>query len=58
MKTKLLIVLPLKAVLLTIICASLFVFNGRAQEVLAGGNMEDSTAWNFYWVSNALDTGT
>jgi hypothetical protein len=20
--------------------------------------MEDSTAWNFYWVSNALDTGT
>jgi hypothetical protein len=51
-------VLPLKAVLVTIICASLFIFNGRAQEVITGGNMEDSTAWNFYWVANALDTGT
>jgi hypothetical protein len=58
MRKKLQSIMLFRVLIFTVICAFLFVFNGKAQEVLNGGNMEDSTAWNFYWVPNALDTGT
>jgi hypothetical protein len=56
MRKKLHVTLLLKVALFVIICAFLFSFNSKAQELVTGGNMEDSTAWNFYWGTNGPDS--
>lgn len=59
MRKKLHVMLLLKVALFAIICTFLLSFNSKAQELVIGGNMEDSTAWNFYWGTNGPDsTGT
>jgi hypothetical protein len=45
-----------KVVLFTTIFAFLFFFSSKAQELVKGGNMEDSTTWNFYWGTNGPDS--
>ncbi|UCH13029.1 MAG: T9SS type A sorting domain-containing protein [Bacteroidales bacterium] len=56
MRKKLNIKLLCKVSLFTIICAFLFSFSSKAQELVTGGNMEDSSAWNFYWGTNGPDS--
>jgi hypothetical protein len=42
--------------LFTLFFFTAYFVNG--QELINGGNMEDSTLWNYYWGSNASDSGT
>ncbi len=56
MRKENLFTLLFKVGLFTSIFAFLYFFDSKAQELVKGGNMEDSTAWNFYWGTNGPDS--
>lgn len=47
----------MKKLNLLVLCTFLMFSFSNAQELINGGNMEDSTAWNFYFGTNGADSG-
>jgi hypothetical protein len=47
----------MKKQLLLLLCALILAPVVKGQNLIKGGNMEDSTAWNAYWGTNGNDTG-